>query len=70
MALYQRSYQIDYFCGWRYLLSEKFRNHVRSKWMRNPLQKALCMIGGFTSIALTTAAAILLTMAVWNLINS
>lgn len=70
MALLQRSYQIDYFCGWRYLLSEKFRNQVRAKWMQNPLQKSLFMIGGFTSIVLTSAATILLAMTVLYLIRN
>ena len=61
--MYQRSYQIDYFYGWRYLLSAKFRNRVKQKWGNSHLLQSLSLIGGFTSILLTSIASVLLIMA-------
>jgi hypothetical protein len=69
MTQYQRSYQIDYFCGWRYLLSPKFRNQARAKWGRNLLLRSLFLLGGFSSILITSTATVLLAMAVWNLLS-
>ncbi len=67
MSVYQRSYQIDYFYGWRYLLSAKFRNRVNQKWEDNRLLQSLSFIGGFTSILLTSTATILLIIAIWHM---
>ena len=71
MAMYyHRSYQIDYFCGWRYLLSPSFRAQVRAKWGDNKFHRGLCLIGGFSSILITSTGAVLLAMAVWNLLRN
>jgi hypothetical protein len=67
MTIYQRSYQIDYFYGWRYLLSAKFRNQVRQKWGNSRFLKSMSLIGSFTSILLTSAATILLIIAIWQM---
>ena len=67
MTQYERSYQIDYFCGWRYLFSAKFRDQVKQKWGNNLMLRSLFLIGSFTGILLTSAAAILLIMAIWHL---
>ena len=69
MSVYQRSYQIDYFCGWRYILSPKFRNQVKLKWGSNLIQRSLCIFGALTSIVLTSTGAILLAMTIWYLIR-
>lgn len=70
MSVYQRSYQIDYFCGWRYVLSPSFRDQVRLKWGSNLIQRSLWMVGAVTSIMLTSAGAILLAMMIWYLIQN
>ena len=67
MTQYERSYQIDYFCGWRYLFSAKFRDQVKQKWGNNLMLRSLFLIGSFTGILLTSAAAILLIMSIWHL---
>jgi hypothetical protein len=67
MTQYERSYQIDYFCGWRYLFSAKFRDRVKQKWGNNLMLRSLFLIGSFTGMLLTSAAAILLIMAIWHL---
>ena len=69
MTMYQRSYQIDYFYGWRYLLSPNFRSRVKQKWGNNRLLQSLSLIGSFTSILLTSAASVLLIMAIWQMIS-
>jgi uncharacterized membrane protein YoaK (UPF0700 family) len=60
MTLYERYYQIDYFSGWRYLFSEKFRKQSKRKWGRNRLLKSLFIIGSLIGMLLTSAAAVLL----------
>ena len=67
MTQYERSYQIDYFCGWRYLFSAKFRDQIKKKWGNNFTLRSLFLIGSFTGILLTSAATILLIMAIWQL---
>jgi len=69
MTMYQRSYQIDYFYGWRYLLSPKFRSRVKQKWENNWLLQTLSLIGGFTSILLTSAASVLLIVGIWHMVS-
>lgn len=69
MIYFQRSYQIDYFCGWRYLLSAEFRNKIRLKWGSSLYLRSLCLMGCFASLVITSTAAVLLTMAVWNLVR-
>ena len=65
-----RSYQIDYFSGWRYLFSENYRDHVKQKWGKNLIHKSLCLAGSFIGMLLTTAAAILIIQLVWFLMTS
>ena len=67
MTMHTRSYQIDYFCGWRYLFSAKFRQHVKQKWGSNVLLRSLFFIGGFTGILLSVTASVLLILTIWQL---
>ncbi len=67
MTMYTRSYQFDYFCGWRYLFSAKFRQQVKQKWGSNIALRSLFLIGGFASILLTLSAAVLIILAIWQL---
>lgn len=67
MIYYDRSYQFDYLCGWRYLFSAKFRAQARQKWGGNIVMRSLFLIGSFTSILLTSAAAVLLLQLIWYL---
>ncbi len=67
MTLHTRNYQIDYFFGWRYLFSAKFRQQVKQKWGSNFMLRSLFFIGGFTGILLTLTAVVLLILAIWQL---
>ena len=67
MTLHTRSYQIDYFFGWRYLCSAKFRRQVKQKWGSNVLLRSLFFIGGFTGILLSVTASVLLILTIWQL---
>lgn len=69
MAL-SRSYQIDYFCGWRYLFSANYRNHAKQKWGNNLLLKSLFLVANIFSILLTSAATVLLIQLVWFVITN
>jgi len=67
MTLHTRSYQIDYFFGWRYLFSAKFRQQVKQKWGSNLMLRSLFFIGGFTGILLSLTAVVILFLAIWQL---
>jgi hypothetical protein len=67
--MYQRSYQIDYFCGWRYLLSPEFREQARKKWGRNLFLRCLFTLGSIASILLTSIAGIMVLLAILELIK-
>jgi cytosine/uracil/thiamine/allantoin permease len=63
-------YQIDYFSGWRYLFSSRYRDQVKQKWGKNLILKSMFLIGSVIGILLTSAAAVLLVQLVWFLITS
>ena len=65
-----RTNQPDYFCGWHYLLSPKFRTKVHQKWGGNPFSESLCIIGGLTGMVLTSGIFILVTMTAWQVLTS
>jgi hypothetical protein len=64
------SYQIDFFCGWRYLFSKDYRAQVRQKWLKNPILQILYLIGSLLSILFTSAIAVFLIRHAWFLITS
>lgn len=63
-----RSYQIDYFCGWRYIFSPAFRKKVHQKWGSNPFTRIICIFGGFFGIVFTSTLILLALMAGWHLL--
>jgi hypothetical protein len=65
-----RSYQIDYFCGWRYLLSPAFRKRVHRKWNTNSFTRLACIIGGCFGMIFTSALILLALMAGWDLLSN
>jgi dolichol kinase len=67
--MYQRSYQIDYFYGWRYLFSPEFRDQARKKTGKSLMLHSMFMVGGFISILLSSAALVLVAMAVVELVK-
>jgi hypothetical protein len=69
MIDYTPSYRFDYFCGWRYLISPTFREQMRVRWGKNLWTRALCSAGIFTSLLITTSAAVLALLACWHLMN-
>lgn len=68
MYLYRRSYQIDYFCGWRYIFSPAFRVRVHEKWNGNRFARLACVLGGFLGVVLTSALAMFFLAAAWRLL--
>lgn len=62
-----RNYQIDYFCGWRYLLSRRFRNRVREQWGGSILKKSVCIFGGVIGMILTTSLTLFFIFSFWEL---
>jgi hypothetical protein len=65
-----RSYQIDYFCGWRYIFSPSFRKRVHKKWNGNTFTRLACIFGGFFGVIFTTGLILLALMAGWDLLTS
>jgi hypothetical protein len=65
-----RGYQIDFFCGWRYLFSPTFRKRVHQKWDSNLFTRLACIFGGFFGMIFTSALILLALMAGWNLITN
>lgn len=63
------SYQFDCFCGWRYLFSANYRDLVKQKWGKNLMLQSVCLVGGFVSILVTSAAVVLLIQLAWFLIT-
>lgn len=70
MLIVSRSYQFDYFCGWRYLFSPVYRQHVRQKWGGNMVLKSMFIVGSLVSITFTTAAGVLLARLVLHLMTT
>jgi len=64
-----RSYQIDYFCGWRYLLSPSFRKLVHRKWNTGLFTRMACIFGGFFGIVFTSTLILLALLAGWDLLT-
>jgi hypothetical protein len=64
------NYQIDFFCGWRYLFSAIYKDQVKQKWGKNRVLYGLFLFGSFLSILLTSTIAVLLIQYVWFLITS
>jgi len=58
-----RHYQINYFCGWQYILSPKFRDEVHQKWAGNAWDRSLCVLGGVSGVVLTTGIFVLVILA-------
>lgn len=65
-----RSYQIDYFFGWRYLFSSKFRRRVQLTWNTNPFSRIVCIFGGIFGMVFTGALTLLALMATLHLLSS
>jgi hypothetical protein len=65
-----RSYQIDYFCGWRYIFSPSFRRQVHKKWSANPFTRLMCVVGGCFGIIFTSTLILLALMAGWDLFTN
>ena len=59
-----RGYQLDYFCGWRYLSSANYRVYVKQRWGKNLLLQVFFLIECFIGIFFTTAATLLLTQLI------
>jgi hypothetical protein len=68
MINYSDTYRFDYFCGWRYLTSPAFRNRMRTRWGRSLWLRVLGYVGVFTSLLITTTAAVLALMTAWHLL--
>ena len=70
MNLQFRSYEFDYFCGWRYLLSPQFRTRVHSKWGGNLWLRLLCITGGLIGMVISSALTVFLLVAAWYLLTA
>lgn len=65
-----RNYQIDYFCGWRYIFSPSFRRKVHQKWNANPFTRMACIFGGFFGMVFTSALILFAMLASWHLLTN
>jgi hypothetical protein len=63
-------YRFDYFCGWRYLMSQQFRNAMHDHWGRSLFMQALCYAGVIVSLITTSAATVLAVLAAWHLLHN
>lgn len=63
-------YQIDFFCGWRYLFSANYREHVKQNWGSNRILQGLYLIGCLIGIIITSYVAVLLIQLIWFLMTS
>jgi hypothetical protein len=64
------SYQIDFFCGWRYLFSVKYREYVKQRWGGNLFLQCLFLTGSLLSILFTSAIVVFLIRQVWVMVTS
>jgi hypothetical protein len=64
-----RRYQIDYMCGLRYVFSTKYRAKANEAMANNTYLRVVYLFGGCISIAVVTAAILMLTLALQGLLG-
>jgi len=68
MQDYNRTYQIDYFYGWRYVFSAEFRSQVKLKWKNNWLFRVLSIPGGLMSMLVSLSVLAIFFITIGSLL--